>query len=121
MQYKEAKAQRYKKGQFVFEEGDKAFEAFIVQRGSVEIYIGTERNEKVLDVITRNQMFGEMGVIADIPRTATARCLEDTELVAVDRSLIQAKIKEMDPYIRYLMDSLISRLVRTSRAGGAQQ
>ncbi|MBO6560889.1 MAG: cyclic nucleotide-binding domain-containing protein [Nisaea sp.] len=114
MQYKEAKTRRYKKGQLVFAEGDEAFEAFIVLLGSVEISIGIGKGRKVLDVITENQMFGEMGVIADIPRTATGRCLEDTELVVVDRSLIEPKIREMDPYIRYLMDSLISRLVRTS-------
>ncbi|UUX51645.1 cyclic nucleotide-binding domain-containing protein [Nisaea acidiphila] len=114
MQYKEANTRRYKKGQFVFVEGDDAFEAYIVLLGSVEISIGKGAGRKVLDVITENQMFGEMGVIADIPRTATGRCLEDTELVVVDRGLIETKVRDMDPYIRYLMESLISRLIRTS-------
>lgn len=115
MQYKEANTRRFKKGQLVFVEGDDAFEAYIVRLGSVEISIGKGRDRKVLDIIHENQMFGEMGIIADIPRTATVRCLEDTELVVVDRSLIEPKIKAMDPYIKYLMESLIDRLFRTSR------
>lgn len=114
MRYQEAKARRFKKGQIVFVEGDTAREAYIVAAGSVEISIAKGGGRKVLDVITRNQMFGEMGVIADIPRTATGRCLEDSELVVVDRALIESRIREMDPYIRYLMESLVSRLVRTS-------
>jgi len=114
MEYKEARVRRYSKGQYVFVEGDAAFEAYIVSSGSVEISISKGRERRVLDVITRNQMFGEMGVIADIPRTASGLCLEDCELIVIDRELIESKIRAMDPYIRYLMDSLISRLVRTS-------
>lgn len=115
IEYKEARTRTYREGQIVFVEGDPAFEAFIVLSGSVAVSIGQGKSRKVLDIITKNQMFGEMAIIADMPRTATVVCLEPTELVVVDRSLIEPKIREMDPYIKYLMESLIDRLFRTSR------
>ncbi|MEQ8332143.1 cyclic nucleotide-binding domain-containing protein [Nisaea sp.] len=115
MQYKEPPTRRYSKGQKIFVEGDESREAFILRRGSVEVSIGTGNERKVLDVITANQMFGEMGLIGNTPRTATIRCLEETEVTVVEREMIEVKIREMDPYIRYLMQSLIDRLNRTSR------
>lgn len=115
MQYKEPPTRRYSKGQKIFVEGDEAREAFILRRGSVEVSIGKGSARKVLDIITANQMFGEMGLIGNMPRTATIRCLEETEVTVVERELIEVKIREMDPYIRYLMQSLIDRLNRTSR------
>ena len=115
MQYKEPPTRRYSKGQKIFVEGDEAREAFILRRGSVEVSIGTGSERKVLDVITANQMFGEMGLIGNTPRTATIRCLEETEVTVVEREMIEVKIREMDPYIRYLMQSLIDRLNRTSK------
>jgi len=118
MQYKDPPTRRYSKGQKIFVEGDKAREAFILRSGSVEVSIGEGRDRKVLDVITANQMFGEMGLIGNTPRTATVKCLEETEVTVVERELIEIKIEEMDPYIKYLMQSLIARLARTSQKVG---
>lgn len=118
MQYKDPPTRRYSKGQKIFVEGDKAREAFILRSGSVEVSIGEGRNRKVLDTITANQMFGEMGLIQNTPRTATIKCLEDTVVTVVARELIEIKISEMDPYIKYLMQSLIDRLARTSKKVG---
>ncbi|WP_028467745.1 Crp/Fnr family transcriptional regulator [Nisaea denitrificans] len=115
MQYKEPPTRRYSKGQKIFVEGDESREAFILRSGSVEVSIGTGSDRKVLDVITANQMFGEMGLIGNTARTATVKCLEETVVTVVDRKLIEAKVEEMDPYIRYLMQSLIDRLARTSK------
>lgn len=115
MQYKEPPTRRYSKGQKIFVEGDESREAFILRSGSVEVSIGTGSDRKVLDVITANQMFGEMGLIGNTARTATVKCLEETVVTVIDRKLIEAKVEEMDPYIRYLMQSLIDRLARTSK------
>ncbi|WP_193173696.1 Crp/Fnr family transcriptional regulator [Nisaea nitritireducens] len=118
MQYKEPPTRRYSKGQKIFVEGNEAREAFILRSGSVEVSIGEGRNRRVLDIITANQMFGEMGLIGNMPRTATVKCLEETVVTVVAREMIEDKIEEMDPYIRYLMQSLIDRLARTSQKIG---
>lgn len=118
MQYKDPPTRRYSKGQQIFVEGDESREAFILRSGSVEVSIGKGRDRKVLDTITANQMFGEMGLIGNMPRTATIKCLEETVVTVVAREMIEAKINEMDPYVRYLMQSLIDRLARTSRQAG---
>lgn len=115
IEYKEARTRNYRSGDVIFFEGDAAYEAYIVRTGRVEVSIGRGRTRKVLDTIGPNQMFGEMAIIAEMRRSATVTCLEDTELVVVDRNLIEPKIRQMDPYLKYLMESLIDRLFRTSR------
>ena len=118
MEYKDPPTRRYSKGQTIFSEGDESREAFILRSGSVEVSIGKGLDRKVLDVITANQMFGEMGLIGNTARTATVKCLEDTVVTVVEREMIEIKIRDMDPYIRYLMQSLIDRLARTSKKIG---
>lgn len=120
MKYKDPPTRRYSKGQKIVVEGDEPREAFILRHGSVEVSIGEGRNRKVLDTITANQMFGEMALIHNRRRTATATCLEDTEVTVVAKELIEIKISEMDPYIKYLMQSLIDRLARTSKKVGVK-
>lgn len=115
MKYKDPPTRRYNKGDVVFSEGDPGTEAFILQSGSVEISVGRGPNRRALDVISKNQMFGEMSLIGNTPRTATVQCLEATVVIVVEREMIEQKIAEMDPYIRYLMQSLIQRLDRTSK------
>lgn len=115
MEYKDPPTRRYSKGQKIFNEGDESREAFILRSGSVEVFIGSGKDRRSLDIITTNQMFGEMGLIGNTARTATVQCLEDTVVTVIDRKLIEAKVDEMDPYIRYLMQSLIDRLTRTSK------
>ena len=118
MEYKDPPTRRYSKGQTIFSEGDESREAFILRSGSVEVSIGKGLDRKVLDIITANQMFGEMGLIGNTARTATVKCLEDTVVTVVEREMIEVKIRDMDPYIRYLMQSLIDRLARTSKKIG---
>ena len=113
MEYKDPPTRRYSKGQTIFSEGDESREAFILRSGSVEVSIGKGLDRKVLDIITANQMFGEMGLIGNTARTATVKCLEDTVVTVVEREMIEVKIRDMDPYIRYLMQSLIDRLARS--------
>lgn len=115
MEYNDPPTRRYNKGDVIFSEGDPGDAAFILRSGSIEVSVGTGKDRKSLDLISANQMFGEMSVIGNVPRTATVQCLEDSLVTVIDRKLVQVKIAEMDPYIRYLIQSLIDRLTRTSK------
>lgn len=94
-------------GSMVFAEGDPAAEAFVVLSGVVEISIRKQGRKVVLDRLGEGQMFGEMGIITDARRSATAYCLSDCELMVVDRSMIDDKMRNADPFVRFLVRSLI--------------
>ena len=104
------KKRRMSSGEFVFVEGDHSFQAYIINSGTIEIYKGNRANRRVLGTMTEGQMFGEMGIISDSPRSASAYCITDCEFTVIDREVLERKIKEADPYIRFLIDFLIERV-----------
>ena len=67
-----------KKGEVVFRENDPSDCAYIVGVGAIEICKKTPRGQKVLKVLGDNEIFGEMGLIDGLPRSATARARQDS-------------------------------------------
>jgi CRP/FNR family transcriptional regulator, cyclic AMP receptor protein len=79
-----------KEGARLFERGDRGNELYIVYSGKVEISIRDLAGEKiVLTVAERGDLFGELSMIDNRPRTATAMALEDTELIVLNRENLQ--------------------------------
>jgi CRP/FNR family cyclic AMP-dependent transcriptional regulator len=75
------------KGKVLFEKGDPGESLFIVRSGAVELYIVSVTGERiVLTVAEPGDLFGELTLSDQKPRTATAVALEDTELIVMTRS-----------------------------------
>ena len=68
-----------KAGAVIFQEGDKADGLFIIKSGQVGIRLGN----RTLAELNANSIFGEMALIDDAPRSATAVAVTDVELVPV--------------------------------------
>ncbi|HWZ37642.1 MAG TPA: cyclic nucleotide-binding domain-containing protein [Bradyrhizobium sp.] len=68
-----------KAGDIIFREGDEARELFVVKSGEVRIQLGN----RTLAELSANDVFGEMALIDNEPRSATALAVTDVELVAV--------------------------------------
>jgi MFS family permease len=68
-------------GETVFRQGDHGDRFYIVESGEIEIEIdGREAN-----VLGPGDHFGEIALLRDIPRTATARARKETQLYALER------------------------------------
>ena len=74
----------YEKGKVVFMEGDESCCMYEVQKGKVGIFTnyGTEK-EKMIAEIGRDRIFGEMGMVEGLPRSATAVSLDDFTVLAI--------------------------------------
>jgi len=66
-------------GRVLFNQGDIAQELFIVVSGQVRV----ERNGQVLAVRGPGEFFGEIALVAEGPRTATATCITDCRLLVL--------------------------------------
>lgn len=96
-------------GEIVFEEGDSPTSAFLIESGRIEIVTVRDGVPMVLSVLGPGDLLGEMAVIDDAPRTATARALTDAVLIEVDRAQINERIDSSDPIVRALLKGQLSR------------
>ena len=75
-----------KEGETVFQAGDFGESLYIVKSGDVELFIKDTTGQKiVLKVACRDDIFGEISMLDNRPRSATAIALSNTELFALDR------------------------------------
>ena len=70
---------RVRAGGVIFREGEHADELFVIKSGYVRIKIGN----RIMADLTADGIFGEMALIDDEPRSATAVAITDVELVPV--------------------------------------
>ncbi|MFM9905609.1 MAG: DUF1003 domain-containing protein [Pyrinomonadaceae bacterium] len=73
-------------GGTIFSAGDHGESLYIVKSGEVELFIKDTAGQKIiLKVATRDDLFGEISMLDERPRSATAVALMDTELFVLDR------------------------------------
>ena len=73
-------------GETLFHAGDYGESLYIVQSGQVELYIKDTAGQKIiLKVADEDDIFGEISMLDNRPRSATATALTDSELLVLDR------------------------------------
>ncbi len=73
------KTVRFESGDVIFHEGEKSQEAYRIIAGRVEITIQGRVRPIILAQLSEGDIFGEMAMVDERPRSATARCVEATE------------------------------------------
>lgn len=68
-------------GEVVLREGEASDRFYVIESGLVEV----TQNGAVLRRESAGDFFGEIGLLRDVPRTATITAVEDTQLVALER------------------------------------
>lgn len=96
-------------GAVIFREGDRTGVAYIIQKGWVEVSVERDGRRVVLSTLGAGEILGEMAVIDEYARTATATVKEDCELVVVTPQQIRRRLSRADPVIRSLMNILLNR------------
>ena len=66
----------FKKGQLVLKEGNTDRDAYIIESGQCEV----TKNDEVLAILGKNEIFGELGWLQHIPRSATVKAVSDVTL-----------------------------------------
>ena len=73
-----------RRGDLLFEEGDDCTELFIVSSGLIAISKKSiDGRESVVALMERGELFGEMGMLDGLGRSAEARALEPSEVIAI--------------------------------------
>ncbi len=103
----------FKKGEIIFSEGDTGNEMYLIKSGNVRIYKLTGRIQHTLAVLKEGNFFGEMAILDQSPRSASAEASTDVELVIFDKEAFISNIRK-NPFIEFVVNELISRLRVTS-------
>ena len=101
---------RFSAGEIIFQEGDASDLTYLIWAGSVEVVRETPHGPKRIAVLAKDDFLGEMGVIEDRPRSATAIALEPTVCSAIAKEefvemLLERPQEAMD-LLRVLFDRL---------------
>lgn len=72
-------------GECIFADGDPSDVAYIITAGAVEIVKAAGSDEVLLAILRDGDIFGEMGLIDEAPRSATARAAEPAVATVVER------------------------------------
>ena len=101
----------FKAEDLVFEEGDLGTDMYIVQQGKVAILKTFKGREQQLALLGQGDFFGEMSVLEDLPRTATARAASDCHLLQINGSTFDQMLRK-NPEIAVRMMRKLSRRLR---------
>lgn len=102
-----------KKGEIIFHEGNPSDCAYIIGAGSIEILESTPGGQKVLGILEDNEIFGEMGLIDGLPRSATARALKDSVVYVLTSETFDNLVLNNPESLLPIMKILTSRLRET--------
>jgi CRP/FNR family cyclic AMP-dependent transcriptional regulator len=103
-----------KAGEIIFKEGDEANQLFAIKSGEVAIQLGN----RTLAELPANSIFGEMALIDDAPRSATAVAKTDVELVAISEKQFLFLVSQTQFFALKVMRVLARRLRATNKTFG---
>ncbi len=99
-----------KPGDLIFSEGEQGDMMFIIQDGKVRISKIIEKREHVLAVLGKGDFFGEMAIINNVKRTATATAASQVNLLSFDRAGFTNMINKNAKIAINIIDKLCRRL-----------
>ena len=76
---------KYPKGSTLFVEGMTGEVLYIIKKGRVDICKKTEKGEIVIASLGAGEFLGELSIIDEGKRSATARVAEDSELIVITK------------------------------------
>ena len=107
------RTQTFRKGSYVFHEGDTGTALFVIQRGQVKISrIGRGGEEAVFAVLALGDTFGEIALLTeDGVRTADAQAMELTECVVLPREAFVSFLERQPTVMKHVI-RLLARYVQ---------
>jgi len=104
-----------KKGQIVLKEGNTDRDAYIITDGECEV----TKNDEVIAILGKNEIFGELGWLQHIPRSATVTAITDCTLQVIKESeaplLMEYNPKVLIPVLKIVCSRMGDMLDKMSK------
>lgn len=109
----------YARGQYLCSQGDPGDRLFVIAEGLVKVIFATEEgDEMVLATLQPPEVFGELAVVDQAPRSASVMAVEPTRALLLSRSRLQEVMRSSPPVVDAVLTTLAGMVRRlTGQAG----
>ena len=101
---------KYNINQSIFKAGDAPDKMYLLVKGKVGIVLPKNDSKSPNFIIEENELFGEMGVIENELRMATARCIEECEIISITKKEFDERVNQSDVFVKGCLNALSYRL-----------
>lgn len=101
---------KFKRNEYCFWEGDRGDDMYILLKGEIELVIATKKGSQTVAKLTPGSFFGEMSLLEGLPRSCSAKALDDTVALAIDRHRFEEFIQAEPGIVYKIMKSLSNRI-----------
>jgi len=98
----------------IFKEGDEAKEAFIIEKGEVEVFRTEEGVRKTIAILGEGETLGEMALIKGADHSSSAVAHTKTRLAIISKRVMDEKLALCDPLIRSMLHRFTDRLHKSN-------
>ena len=98
--------ERMAAGEVLFEKGEAGGSMYLVLEGRIEVCLG----DKVVETVGLNDIVGEMALLDQAPRSATARAATAGEVAVIDRATFLDLVRENPSFSLYVMRRMAARI-----------
>ena len=107
--YQIASEETYKDGQVILEEGSSGDWVYVVLSGSVEMSKTIGGRKVIITALELGEVFGELGYLGAMKRTATARAIGETTVGIIDRSFLDQEFNKLSGPFRSILVAVVKR------------
>lgn len=100
----------YEPGEMIFEQGQPGAAIFLIMEGQVSVEINREKTTANLAMLNKGSFFGEMALLDEAPRSASARSVEVTKTLALYRNDL-SRLIQTDPLTACHIYHALARIV----------
>jgi CRP-like cAMP-binding protein len=98
------------KGDVLFKEGDSSDAIYVIKSGRIAITKAKGNGEIILAEKKTGEMLGEMAFFDNKPRSAGAKALQETEIIALPFTSLYAQFKTFPEWLRAVVKTVNSQL-----------
>ncbi|MGD8577689.1 MAG: cyclic nucleotide-binding domain-containing protein [Lysobacterales bacterium] len=108
----------FEAGEEVFHQGDTGDHAYVILEGEAEVVLESEGGSSTVATLGRNELFGEMALLANMPRTTTIRARTPMVLLSMSQDIFMRMVAENSEIAIAMMRVITERLASTLRDYG---
>jgi CRP-like cAMP-binding protein len=106
----------YMSGDELFHQGDYGDAAYIILEGEADVLVDTPTGAVKVATLGKNDIIGEIGVLCDVPRTATVVAHGNLEILRLSKNGFFQLVTQFPQVGIEVMSALAAKLHRTTQA-----